>query len=104
MQVGDQILEVNNQSFITISHDKAVDILKTGHQLLMKVRDVGRLPLARTFVDETKWIRGQAITETDGTTCTNSLPRPRTNSTRWVDGTEWKKKEALSVHLLYNQS
>ena len=67
LQVGDQILEVNGQSFVTISHDEAVHILKTGRHLLMKVRDVGRLPHARTVVDETKWICSQAIAETNAT-------------------------------------
>ncbi len=65
--MGDQILEVNGQSFVTISHDEAVHILKTGRHLLMKVRDVGRLPHARTVVDETKWISSQAIAETNAT-------------------------------------
>uniref|UniRef100_A0A3Q2ZI97 Whirlin b n=1 Tax=Kryptolebias marmoratus TaxID=37003 RepID=A0A3Q2ZI97_KRYMA len=74
--VGDQILEVNGQSFITISHDEAVNILKTGHHLLMKVRDVGRLPHARTFVDETKWVCSETITETNATASTGSLPKP----------------------------
>uniref|UniRef100_A0A3Q2NY47 PDZ domain-containing protein n=1 Tax=Fundulus heteroclitus TaxID=8078 RepID=A0A3Q2NY47_FUNHE len=41
LKVGDQILEVNDQSFVTISHDEAVSILKLGHHLLMKVRNVG---------------------------------------------------------------
>uniref|UniRef100_A0AAV2MPI8 PDZ domain-containing protein n=1 Tax=Knipowitschia caucasica TaxID=637954 RepID=A0AAV2MPI8_KNICA len=55
LKVGDQILEVNGQSFVTISHDEAVHILKTGLQLLVRVRDVGKLPHARTIVDQTKW-------------------------------------------------
>lgn len=67
-QIGDQILEVNGQSFIVISHDEAVHILKTGRNLLMNVRDVGRLPHARKVVDETKWVSGQAIAETNATT------------------------------------
>uniref|UniRef100_A0A672Z1Q6 Whirlin n=1 Tax=Sphaeramia orbicularis TaxID=375764 RepID=A0A672Z1Q6_9TELE len=67
LKVGDQILEVNGQSFVTISHDEAVHILKTGHHLLMKVRDVGRLPHARTVVDETKWISSQTIAESNAT-------------------------------------
>uniref|UniRef100_A0A8C2ZZ60 Whirlin n=1 Tax=Cyclopterus lumpus TaxID=8103 RepID=A0A8C2ZZ60_CYCLU len=68
LKVGDQIMEVNSQSFRTISHDEAVQILKTGRHLLMKVRDVGRLPHARTVVDETKWICSLAIAETNATT------------------------------------
>ncbi|XP_034025510.1 whirlin-like [Thalassophryne amazonica] len=65
LKVGDQILEVNRQSFVTISHDEAVNILKTGRHLLVRVRDVGRLPHARTMVDETKWIN--SLTTAEGT-------------------------------------
>lgn len=60
LQVGEQILEVNGQSFIVISHDEAVHILKTGRHLQVKVRDVGRLPHARTLLDEGGWSHGPA--------------------------------------------
>ncbi len=80
LQVGDQILEVNGQSFVTISHDEAVHILKTGRHLLMKVRDVGRLPHARTVVDETKWICSQAIAETNATANPCSVTNPTVNT------------------------
>ncbi|XP_029961365.1 whirlin-like [Salarias fasciatus] len=84
LKVGDQILEVNGQSFITISHDEAVHILKTGRHLLVKVRDVGRLPHARTVVDETKWVSGPLIADTNATTNPNTavaaaLNHPNTN-------------------------
>uniref|UniRef100_A0A3B3VRY5 Whirlin n=1 Tax=Poecilia latipinna TaxID=48699 RepID=A0A3B3VRY5_9TELE len=72
LKVGDQILEVNGQSFVTISHDEAVNILKSGRHLLMRLRDVGRLPHARTIVDETKWVCGQVIAETNATAALNS--------------------------------
>lgn len=62
--MGEQILEVNGQSFIVISHDEAVHILKTGHHLQMKVRDVGRLPHARTLMEEGQWIQSRATDET----------------------------------------
>uniref|UniRef100_A0A667XKU8 Whirlin n=1 Tax=Myripristis murdjan TaxID=586833 RepID=A0A667XKU8_9TELE len=39
LRVGDQIVTVNDMIFITISHDEAVHILKTGCHLLMRVRD-----------------------------------------------------------------
>uniref|UniRef100_H2MTS8 Whirlin b n=1 Tax=Oryzias latipes TaxID=8090 RepID=H2MTS8_ORYLA len=67
LKVGDQILEVNDQSFLSILHDEAVNILKSGFSLQMKVRDVGRLPHARTIVDETKWICNPVIAETIAT-------------------------------------
>ncbi|XP_030000296.1 whirlin [Sphaeramia orbicularis] len=80
LKVGDQILEVNGQSFVTISHDEAVHILKTGHHLLMKVRDVGRLPHARTVVDETKWISSQTIAESNATANPSPAPNPGVNA------------------------
>lgn len=76
LQVGDQILEVNGRSFVAISHDEAVDILKTGYHLLMKVRDVGRLPHVRTIVDDTRWICSQAIAETSATANSIAVPNP----------------------------
>ncbi|MBZ3889866.1 Whirlin [Sciurus carolinensis] len=60
-QVGDQILEVNGRSFLTILHDEAVKLLKSSRHLILTVRDVGRLPHARTTVDETKWIASSRI-------------------------------------------
>ncbi|XP_059193583.1 whirlin-like isoform X2 [Centropristis striata] len=80
LKVGDQILEVNGQSFLTISHDEAVHILKTGRHLLMKVWDVGRLPHARFVADETKWISSQAIAETNATANPSSVINPTVNS------------------------
>ncbi|XP_054876486.1 whirlin [Poeciliopsis prolifica] len=76
LKVGDQILEVNGQSFVTISHDEAVNILKSGHHLMMRLRDVGRLPHARTVVDETKWTCGHVIAETNATAGLNSVSHP----------------------------
>lgn len=65
LQVGEQILEVNGQSFIVISHDEAVHILKTGRHLQVKVRDVGRLPHARTQLEEGRWSHGPARDESN---------------------------------------
>ncbi|XP_051981827.1 whirlin-like isoform X2 [Xyrauchen texanus] len=63
LKVGDQILAVNGRNFRSISHDAAVQILKNSHQMLMAIKDVGRLPHARTVVDETKWIPSAQIAE-----------------------------------------
>ncbi|XP_036607165.1 whirlin isoform X1 [Trichosurus vulpecula] len=64
LKVGDQILEVNGRSFLNIPHDEAVKLLKSSRHLIMTVKDVGRLPHARTTVDETKWIASSRIGET----------------------------------------
>ncbi|XP_068609081.1 whirlin [Brachionichthys hirsutus] len=63
LKVGDQILEVNSRSFLSIPHDEAVSVLKSSRHLMMTVKDVGRLPHARTVVGETKWIASSQIAE-----------------------------------------
>ncbi|XP_029776441.1 whirlin, partial [Suricata suricatta] len=64
LKVGDQILEVNGRSFLNILHDEAVRLLKSSQHLILTVKDVGRLPHARTTVDETKWIASSRIGDT----------------------------------------
>ncbi|VFV41439.1 low quality protein: whirlin-like [Lynx pardinus] len=71
-RVGDQILEVNGRSFLNVLHDEAVRLLKSSQHLILTVKDVGRLPHARTTVDETKWIASSRI----GDTTTNSAGFP----------------------------
>ncbi|XP_006061266.3 whirlin isoform X3 [Bubalus bubalis] len=61
LKVGDQILEVNGRSFLNILHDEAVRLLKSSQHLILTVKDVGRLPHARTTVDETKWFASSRI-------------------------------------------
>ncbi|XP_047684955.1 whirlin isoform X5 [Prionailurus viverrinus] len=72
LKVGDQILEVNGRSFLNVLHDEAVRLLKSSQHLILTVKDVGRLPHARTTVDETKWIASSRI----GDTTTNSAGFP----------------------------
>ncbi|NWS02130.1 WHRN protein, partial [Motacilla alba] len=64
LKVGDQILEVNGRSFLSIPHDEAVKLLKSSRHLMMTVKDIGRLPHARTTVDETRWISSSQLGET----------------------------------------
>ncbi|MBN3299540.1 WHRN protein, partial [Amia calva] len=63
LKVGDQILEVNGRSFLSVPHDDAVRLLKSSRHLIMTIKDVGRLPHARTVVDETRWIPSSQIAE-----------------------------------------
>lgn len=56
-------MEVNGLSFRSVAHDEAVQILKSSRHMLMTIKDVGRLPHARTVVDETKWISSPQIAE-----------------------------------------
>ncbi|NXX86233.1 WHRN protein, partial [Urocolius indicus] len=64
LKVGDQILEVNGRSFLSIPHDEAVKLLKSSRHLIMTVKDIGRLPHVRTTVDETRWITSSQIGDT----------------------------------------
>ncbi len=85
-QVGDQILEVNGRSFLSIPHDEAVRVLKSSHHLMMTVKDVGRLPHARTVVGETKWITSSQITDSSASSSVTGWV------TRW-----WKCEETRKV-------
>ncbi|XP_064649030.1 whirlin-like isoform X3 [Lineus longissimus] len=58
LKIGDQILDVNGQSFLDISHADAVKVLKSSRHMMMTIKDVGRLPYARTTYDQTQWIMG----------------------------------------------
>ncbi|XP_065342381.1 whirlin isoform X7 [Cloeon dipterum] len=44
LMVGDQILEVNGQSFMAVTHDEAVSQLKYHKRMSLIVRDVGKVP------------------------------------------------------------
>lgn len=73
LKVGDQILEVNGRNFRSICHDEAVQILKNSRHMLMTIKDVGRLPHARTVVDETKWIPSAQIAESSANSNSQSI-------------------------------
>ncbi|KAK2142437.1 hypothetical protein NP493_4890g00000 [Ridgeia piscesae] len=53
--VGEQILDVNGESFLNITHADAVSILQTSKHLVMTTRDIGKLPLARTTYEHAQW-------------------------------------------------
>ncbi|XP_006865751.1 PREDICTED: whirlin isoform X1 [Chrysochloris asiatica] len=88
LKVGDQILEVNGRSFLNILHDEAVKLLKLSQHLILTVKDVGRLPHARTTVDETKWIASSRIGETtmNSTGFPGDLTPERTNKLGFYKG------------------
>ncbi|XP_047986834.1 whirlin isoform X4 [Leguminivora glycinivorella] len=52
LMVGDQILEVNGQSFVDVTHDEAVAQLKYHKRMSLLVRDVGKVPHACTAYGE----------------------------------------------------
>lgn len=51
-QIGDQILEVNGQSFMEVTHDEAVNQLKFHKRMSLVVRDVGKVPHSCTAYDD----------------------------------------------------
>ncbi|KAK9869538.1 hypothetical protein WA026_003294 [Henosepilachna vigintioctopunctata] len=51
LMVGDQILEVNGQSFTDVTHDEAVAQLKYHKRMSLVVRDVGKVPHSCTAYD-----------------------------------------------------
>ncbi|KAL0273926.1 UNVERIFIED_CONTAM: hypothetical protein PYX00_006485 [Menopon gallinae] len=53
--VGDQILEVNGQSFMDVTHDEAVNQLKIHKRMSLIVRDVGKVPHSCTAYDDYFW-------------------------------------------------
>ncbi|KAJ8339443.1 hypothetical protein SKAU_G00362290 [Synaphobranchus kaupii] len=81
LKVGDQILEVNGRSFLGVPHDDAVRVLKSSRHLMMTVKDVGRLPHARTVVGETKWITSSQIAESSASSSVAGLPMDQGAST-----------------------
>ncbi|XP_055314256.1 whirlin [Sitodiplosis mosellana] len=55
LMIGDQILEVNNQSFLDVTHDEAVSQLKYHKRMSLIVRDVGKVPHSCTSVEPEPW-------------------------------------------------
>jgi len=59
MQVGDQILEVNGQSFMNVTHDEAVNQFKFHKRMSLVVRDVGKVPHSCTTIEPEPWDVGR---------------------------------------------
>ncbi|XP_075213804.1 whirlin protein dyschronic [Lycorma delicatula] len=53
--IGDQILEVNGQSFLELTHDEAVNQLKQHKRMTLIVRDVGKVPHSCTAYEPEPW-------------------------------------------------
>ncbi|XP_025421905.1 whirlin-like isoform X2 [Sipha flava] len=64
LMIGDQILEVNGQSFLNLSHDEAVNQLKFQKQMTLTVRDVGKVPHSCTTYNPDTW--NHSIDNADG--------------------------------------
>lgn len=51
LMVGDEILEVNGQSFQDVTHDEAVSQLKYHKRMSLVIRDVGKVPHSCTSIE-----------------------------------------------------
>jgi hypothetical protein len=52
-------MDVNGISFLNISHADAVKVLKSAKNMMVTMKDVGRLPFAKTLTDRTRWAKGK---------------------------------------------
>ncbi|CAO1357137.1 unnamed protein product [Diamesa serratosioi] len=57
--IGDQILEVNGQSFMNVTHDEAVNQFKFHKRMSLVVRDVGKVPHSCTTIEPEPWDVGR---------------------------------------------
>ncbi|KAG5679275.1 hypothetical protein PVAND_008854 [Polypedilum vanderplanki] len=59
LNVGDQILEVNGESFMNVTHDEAVNQFKFHKRMSLVVRDVGKVPHSCTTIEPEPWDVGR---------------------------------------------
>ncbi|RUS92232.1 hypothetical protein EGW08_000085 [Elysia chlorotica] len=85
IKLGDQIIDVNGRSFLDISHSQAVSHLKKGRHLIMTVRDIGKIPFAKTVIDEKGWIESTRVNSYSKSGSTRSLSGSVTDQ-----DTDWK--------------
>ncbi|XP_032586814.1 whirlin isoform X5 [Drosophila mojavensis] len=55
LMIGDEILEVNDQSFLDVTHDEAVSQLKYHKRMSLLIRDVGKVPHSCTSIEMEPW-------------------------------------------------
>jgi hypothetical protein len=56
LKAGDQILDVNGESFLKISHTEAASMLKSQDLMVMTIKDVGKIPHSTVKYDRAKWV------------------------------------------------
>ncbi|XP_071947204.1 uncharacterized protein [Antedon mediterranea] len=61
IQVGDQIVNVNGESFLNISHARAIDFLRHQRHLIMTIKTVNRYPAYKEMVAEYSWVNEQPV-------------------------------------------
>ena len=66
LQVGDEIIYVNGQSFDRLTHDEAVNVLKSSHRLDFVLRYIGKVP-------HSSLLPNRLANSTSLSTCTSSV-------------------------------
>ncbi|KAJ8365296.1 hypothetical protein SKAU_G00141270 [Synaphobranchus kaupii] len=56
IKMGDQILAANGVSFENISHNSAVEVLKSHTHVMLTIKEVGRYPAYKEMVAEYSWL------------------------------------------------
>ncbi|XP_074929143.1 PDZ domain-containing protein 7 [Chelonoidis abingdonii] len=56
IRVGDQVLAANGVKFDTISHSRAVEVLKGQTHIMLTIRETGRFPAYKEMVAEYCWL------------------------------------------------
>ncbi|XP_020708449.2 whirlin isoform X4 [Athalia rosae] len=87
--IGDQIIEVNGQSFEEATHDEAVQILKTNKRMSLVIRDVGKVPHSCTtsqpiVVPSSRYQEHDPLLlESPASHGNHRPPSPATGNTEW---------------------
>nr|XP_055032906.1 PDZ domain-containing protein 7 isoform X1 [Misgurnus anguillicaudatus]XP_055032907.1 PDZ domain-containing protein 7 isoform X1 [Misgurnus anguillicaudatus]XP_055032908.1 PDZ domain-containing protein 7 isoform X1 [Misgurnus anguillicaudatus] len=74
IKMGDQILSANGVSFENISHQRAVEVLKSQPHVLLTIKEAGRYPAYKEMVTELSWMnKSGSETESDSQSSVSSL-------------------------------
>ncbi|XP_051523329.1 PDZ domain-containing protein 7 [Myxocyprinus asiaticus] len=56
VKMGDQILSANGVNFENISHNRAVEVLKSQNHVILTIKEAGRYPAYKEMVTELSWM------------------------------------------------
>ena len=79
-QVGDEIVYVNGQSFDRLTHDEAVNVLKSSHHLDFVVRYIGKVPHSSLMPNRSQLA---ALAPNSNSSVSNNTQNPTTKVQSW---------------------
>ena len=79
-QVGDEIVYVNGQSFDRLTHDEAVNVLKSSHHLDFVVRYIGKVPHSSLMPNRSQLA---ALAPNSNSSVSNNTHNPTTKVQSW---------------------